>query len=204
MARLKTIGVTNNAGKGRYVYFQEYDNADFYDVCEEANFIAQAADIDVNVALSSPNNYHLYSYDVLTLEELKSIERLNLETGHYPDFDELGLSRIKTDYKRLRLGMKGNKPSPRWLFESKTRYANNHVKSIAHAWLFHVWEDAPFKPTAFFKETVKPARITCVYAYGPARKNEAAKRFRQLMIGLEKRIDGNLYKTRFHSVERFK
>lgn len=128
------IGITNNLPDCRYVFFWEYDykneHMDFADVCEEARFVSQVVGIDIDILESSPDNYHLVSYDILTRDELLTAQRYMTGIDHYLAIDEIALYRDHSTGNNLRLGEKNRKKSPRFL----KRFFNNegHQKSLQH------------------------------------------------------------------------
>jgi hypothetical protein len=192
----KIIGITNNAGKGKYVFFGEQDKIDLFSAYEEANFISQVGGIDVDLLMSSHSdigldmkdsriildiaNYHFVSYDVLSRNELKSVQRLRSESEHYPDLDELQLSRIRTQYCRLRIGNKRNKANPIFI-ERFICPTNKHVKSRSHVWLYQLFCHVP-QVTSPTKKVINQSQILCVYTIGQKREdrllNKVLKIFR--------------------------
>jgi hypothetical protein len=185
---LRTVGITNNAGHGNVLFFGERDCIDLYDVYEEVNFLSKVAEIDIDVLESSTFCYHLVSYDILTREELLRIERLESETGHYPDFDELGLSRTITSYKRLRIGEKLNKDSPRFLKRFKCRN-NPHIVSLTHQGIYMIFCNVPRVRSRLGCFPIDSKKVICMYLFGSARKNLRIRRFQQRMNLLERKID---------------
>lgn len=183
---MRTIGATNNAGNGNVLFFGERDCEDLFDVFEEANFLSKIAEIDIDVLESSLYSYHLVSYDILTRKELLHIERLESETGHYPDFDELGLSRTTTSYKRLRIDEKLKKPSPHFLKRFKCRN-NPHIISLTHLEIYMIFCGVPKVRSRYGCFPIDGGKVICMYLFGNARKNLRVKQFQQRMNLLEKR-----------------
>lgn len=161
------VGVTNNAGKNHFLFFMEHDKIDLFDVLEEASFVSQCAEIDIDILETSRDeitglsNYHLVSYDILTRREVDYAQRLCFETGHYPEMDELQLSRIVTKFCRLRVGEKGKKAKPHFIkrFECST---NKHVKSRSHVWIYSLYCHVPM-PKGTMKKVISQSKILCIY-----------------------------------------
>lgn len=164
---IPVVGVTNNAGKDHFLFFMEHDQIELFSVLEEANFISHVCQIDIDVLETSINessglsNYHLVSYDVLTRREIDFAQRLSFETGHYPEMDELQLSRISTKFCRLRVGEKGQKSKPHFIarFES---LENKHFKSRSHIWIYQLYCHVP-TPKGEQKKVISQSEILCVY-----------------------------------------
>jgi hypothetical protein len=164
---IPVVGVTNNAGKNHFLFFMEHDKVDLFDVLEEASFVSQCSEIDVDVLETSHDditglsNYHLVSYDVLTRSEVDYAQRLCFETGHYPEMDELQLSIIQTKFCRLRVGEKGKKGKPFFVarFECPT---NKHFKSRSHVWIYSLYCRIP-QPKGIMKKVISQSQILCIY-----------------------------------------
>lgn len=183
---IPVVGITNNAGKNHFLFFMEHDQVEEFYVFEEANFISQCAEIDVDVLETSHNdetglsNYHLVSYDVLTRRELEYAQHLCFEAEHYPDMKELQLSRIVTKFCRLRVGEKGKKHKPHWI-KRFIAPNNSHVKSRSHIYIYQIYCRVP-EVKALSKKVISQSEILCVYYLGKKRTdrllNKVLKIFR--------------------------
>jgi len=128
---MRVIGITNKLGYNLRLFMWEYDDIDEYDVLEEANFISQVFDIDVYVLESSPNHYHLISFDILTLEKVAQIQNWLIHYGDYVHILEMPLFDDKGFWNTLRIGRKFNKPSPQFLKVFRAEN-NKHCLSFQH------------------------------------------------------------------------
>jgi hypothetical protein len=169
------VAFTNQLTKDDFLFFSEFDDKDEFDILEEANYLSQIGEIDIDVNLSSPRCYHLISFDILTKEQVIRLQRhITLEVGHYLDLDEILLFRATAEACRLRLGEKFDKPSPKFF----RRFLNNkrHEKSLQHFRLAQFYYDTPdyyLIPDKLYKiyELTKPkfldlkARM-CIYKTG--------------------------------------
>jgi len=130
------FGVTNRLSYGLRLFFYEYDNVDEFDVLEDANFLSQAFDIDVYVLRSSPRNYHILSFDILSFQQVDQIQNWTAIRGDYINGKDVTIDG-GLPHNTLRVGSKGRKKPPEFL---KVFYAKNnkHLKSAGH---FAVWKN---------------------------------------------------------------
>jgi hypothetical protein len=136
------VAFTNQVSENDFLFFSEFDNAEEFDVLEEANYLAQIGEIDIDVNISSPRCYHLISFDILTREQVVRLQRyITLEVGHYLDLDEILLYRATAEACRLRLGEKFDKPSPK--FFRRFMHNKGHKKSLQHFKLAQFYYDTP-------------------------------------------------------------
>jgi len=83
--KIKCCGVSNvflNDEKKR-IFFNEYDNWDYYEMLEEMKFLATAFEIDIYLFKSSLNHYHLVSFDIIDIDYLKAIIDSCTNDGDY-------------------------------------------------------------------------------------------------------------------------
>jgi hypothetical protein len=157
------VAMTNQFPNNRFLFFFEFDNVDEFDVFEEANFLSQYAEIDIDVNLSSPRCYHLVSYDILSREEVLRVQRMvSLQSDHYLAVDEVFLYRATAEANRLRLGEKFDKPSP--IFLKRFCHNKKHKKSLQHIRLAVFWYGTPIFKALTRYENAR-ARM-CVYKTG--------------------------------------
>lgn len=126
------IGITNKLPKGLRLFMYEYDNVSEYDALEDANFLSQVFDIDVYVLESSPEHYHLVSFDIIDIDLVNRIQEYALYHGDYQKIKEISLFDDKGVWNTLRVGKKGKKGNPHFL---AVFYANDGIprlKSIQH------------------------------------------------------------------------
>lgn len=159
----QVVAFTNQLPKDRFLFFYEFDNVEEFDVLEEANFISQVLEIDVDVDISSKDSYHLISYDILTKDECLRGQRLiSLVVDHYLALDEIPLYRTTEISNRLRLGEKFSKPSPQ--FFRRFYHNRKHRKSLWHLRLAHFYYGTPYFGSRV-KRVLLKGRI-CVYRTG--------------------------------------
>ena len=133
---MRVIGITNKLSHNLRVFMWEFDEVDEFDAFEEANFISQVFDIDVYVLESSKGgNYHLVSFDILSLETVAEIQRWITHEGDYIPIDEMNLYDDKGLWNTLRVGKKFQKPNPKFLKVFRAEN-NKHSLSLAH-YLFY-------------------------------------------------------------------
>jgi len=195
------IAITNQFPNNRFLFFFEFDNVDEFDIFEEANFLSQYANIDIDVNLSSPRCYHLISYDILSRDEVIRAQRMvSLQSDHYLAIDEVFLYRATAEANRLRLGDKFDKSSP--IFLKRFCHNRGHKKSIQHLRLAKFWyKTPPFKRFTRFENA--RAKV-CVYKTGIGIKRFHTfenPRLRRLEI---KRCDRKLSIISKAMTERFK
>lgn len=131
---MRTWGITNRLKDGLRLFFYEYDKISEFDVIEDAYFLSQVFDIDVYVLESSPNNYHVISFDILSFEQVNQIQNWTAIRGDYINGKDRTLDG-GLPHNTLRLGAKGNKKSPRFV---KVFYSKKpNLKSIGH---FRAWQ----------------------------------------------------------------
>jgi len=124
-------GLTSTLPKPFSLFFWEYDDTPLTDVLEDARFLAKAFDMEIYVIESSPNNYHLISFDILTLEQVYRVQCWTLGDGDYLDVKMSALfdGFINRQWNALRLSEKATKPKPRYI----TRFTHGHnFKSLKH------------------------------------------------------------------------
>lgn len=183
------VAFTNQLPKDRFLFFYEFDNVSEFDVLEEANFISQVLEIDMDINISSLNCYHVISFDILTREECLRGQRLRILESDYLDLDESPLYRTTEIANRLRLGEKFDKPSP--VFFRRLKHNKNHKKSLWHLRLAHFYYETPFfnsrSKLVFLKGKV------CVYKTGIGIKQFAHFENPKLRRMEIKRRDRKLY-----------
>lgn len=125
--KIKCFGISNSfSNSPNKIFFNEYDNFNLVEVLNEAKVLSYSYDIDVYVFESSPNHYHLVSFDILELEELKTIINNCTNDGDYLyNFFDKNYEYV------LRLSDKDGKDLPKfinWFQATK----NNHLASMQH------------------------------------------------------------------------
>lgn len=153
---MRCFGMTNRLSGGLRLFFYEYDDADEFDVLEDANFISQVFDVDIYVLKSSPRNYHILSFDMLTPETVNSMQNWTSIRGDYIN----GKDKIdgRGYHNTLRLGAKGKKPRPIFI---KVFYAENdhNLRSLGH---LNAWKELCQVPDP--PDNIKDRFVLCGYA----------------------------------------
>jgi len=138
------IGITNKLPKGLRLFMYEYDNISEYEALEDANFLSQVFDIDIYVMESSPEHYHLISFDLIDLDLVNRIQEWSMFHGDYLTVKEMSLYDDKGLWNTLRVGIKGKKQNPRFIgvfYSREQRY-----KSIQHFMFYHQFCKIPDPP----------------------------------------------------------
>lgn len=169
---MRVLGITSKLPAPFALFFWEYDNTEIYDVLEEANFISQVFKFDVYVLESSLRNYHIVSFDVLTLREVNQIQNWLLVHEHYLTVSETPLhtdagnwNKDKRLWNALRIGEKGKKSAPLFV---KVFYGGNRLKSLGHYVFYR--QNCGIPPLPKHSKTVKGKVWITIYNTGKGAK----------------------------------
>lgn len=144
--KIKCFGISNVfANDDRRLFFNEYDDWEELAVKEEMLQLNKFFDIDLYLLMSSPKHYHLLSFDILTLRELKAIINYCTNDGDYLyNFYDKNFEYV------LRLSEKeGNKPiliSHLFTDKDKKYFSSQHLK----AYDFFLGQKFPIPLTKLF------------------------------------------------------
>ena len=126
------MGITNKLPKGLRLFMFELDNVEEFIAYEECRFLSEVWDIDIYLLESSPNHYHLISFDILTLDQVSEIQYGISEDSDYLNIKELPLFDDKGLWNTLRIGEKGLTPKPHYLTVFYSRDKEIRAKSLQH------------------------------------------------------------------------
>lgn len=140
------IGITNKLPRGLRLFMWEIDGVEEFNAYEEARFLSQVFDIDIYLLESSPNHYHLISFDILDLETVSQIQHWAISDSDYLNIKELPLFDDKGLWNTLRLGTKGNVPNPRYLTVFYADLKEPRGKSLQHFRLYQYFCGIPNEP----------------------------------------------------------
>ena len=137
------IGITNKLPKSLRLFMWELDGVDDFTAYEEANFITQVFNIDIYVLESSPNHFHLISFDILSLEVVSRIQNWIIKETDYLNIKELPLFDDKGLWNTLRIGCKGEKSNPQFLKVFYSKGNKIRAKSLQHFKLYQYFCGIP-------------------------------------------------------------
>jgi hypothetical protein len=82
--KIKCYGISNSFhNDNRKLFFNEYDDWKISEVIDEQITLKNIFDLDLYMLQSSPNHFHLLSFDILELSELKTIINNCTNDGDY-------------------------------------------------------------------------------------------------------------------------
>jgi len=162
---MRVIGMTNKLGYNLRLFMWEYDNVSEYDAYEEASFLCQVFNIDIDVLESSPQHYHLISFDILSLKTVSRIQHWVMHEGDYLNVCEMPLFDDKGLWNTLRVGNKFAKPNPHFL-KRFINPQNTCSKSIRHLRFYQFFCKTPNFPIRFKNMFVDLEMMLSVYTTG--------------------------------------
>lgn len=132
----KTFGITNKLSDSLFIFMYEYDNIELKFVEFDAKLLSEKGNIDMYILQSSPNNYHLVSFDLISREELIHLQNFVTIEGDYSRLqDESLYFPNRAGFNVLRIGEKNGKQSPQFIDLIKANH-NIKCKSLQHYKLY--------------------------------------------------------------------
>ena len=127
---MKIFGITNSIIAKCHelgIFMFDFDKLPIHEVREECNFLSNCFNLDIYLLSSSYNSWHIISFDIMSNKEISEIQNWVSLPSDYVNVDEC----VCDFYNILRLGKKGNKPSPLFV-EAFLQKDDNRIKSLGH------------------------------------------------------------------------
>jgi len=182
----RITAITNILPDNNYVFMCEFDKTSLEFVIQQTKFISGLFDIDIDILNSSPDSYHLVSYDIIDKQTLiKATNWLDFpENSDWLPLDEIDLYNVKAYTERLtqkhlpigcalRLSEKYIKESPFFITRIENR-KSRFFKSYEHLRFYKLYCKVPdFNKSVCFLKL--PVQIV-MYNIGIGSKSRKGRR----------------------------
>lgn len=126
------VGWSSRTQEGKYVLFQDYDDLELQDICDELHFLQNKFGLSEYYVFQLPdrkNSYHAVCLDTFSIADAYDIlKHSSCDTAFINS-----VSTLRSKEWILRLGRKGNRCPPKYLFKVIPSRQSSHKKSSAHA-----------------------------------------------------------------------